>query len=74
MLLTWPLDSFLFLLSSPAAGFDLGFVVEMSQSSSWSCAGSRRRRESPEQYQEKPLQYEPPVFCYCGKKAPCWIS
>ncbi|KAG2651831.1 hypothetical protein PVAP13_1NG317619 [Panicum virgatum] len=29
---------------------------------------------SPIPYRERPLDYEPPVFCKCGTKAVRWIS
>ncbi|KAJ1294295.1 hypothetical protein BS78_01G135300 [Paspalum vaginatum] len=33
-----------------------------------------KRLGSPVTYREGPLAYEPPVLCYCGMKAPRWIS
>ena len=29
---------------------------------------------SPIKYREKPLEYEPGVYCHCSAKAPRWIS
>ncbi|KAK3153437.1 hypothetical protein QOZ80_2BG0172610 [Eleusine coracana subsp. coracana] len=47
-------------------------------SSSTSRSSSSRlleeRRHSPIPYRMGPLEYEPPVFCHCRRKATLWIS
>ncbi|CAO2183284.1 unnamed protein product [Urochloa humidicola] len=39
---------------------------------SWSNQNGARR--SPIPYRIGPLDYEPPVYCHCGRKAALWIS
>ncbi|WVZ50463.1 hypothetical protein U9M48_001711 [Paspalum notatum var. saurae] len=43
-------------------------------SSASQAPGESGLRKSPIPYRTRPLEYQPPMFCYCGKKAALWIS
>ncbi|KAK3143444.1 hypothetical protein QOZ80_4AG0300380 [Eleusine coracana subsp. coracana] len=45
-----------------------------SASNSWSILLEDEARHSPIRYRIGPLDYQPPVYCKCNKKAALWIS